>query len=68
MGVALTEGARLRGKILEFGGSGRPRAAGKPLKMVGGEAPYLFEVFPDRPGPRRPQKSRIFPLNLAHPR
>ena len=42
MGVALTGGARLRGKILDFrglGGSGQP---GNPSKKLGSEAPHLF--------------------------
>ena len=56
-------GARTTG----FLGSGRPRAAGKPLKKVGRFAPHLFEGFPGPPGPPRPPKSRIFPLNLAPP-
>ena len=47
--------------------SGRPRAAGKPFKKVGGEAPHLLEGFPGRPGPPRHPKSMIFPLNLAPP-
>jgi len=39
----------------------------KSRKKVGGEAPHLLEGFPGRPGPPRPIKSRIFPLNLAVP-
>jgi len=35
-------GARLRGKILDFGGLGGPRAAGKPLKKVEGGSPPPF--------------------------
>ena len=64
MGVALT-GGQIKRENPGFWGSGQPRAAGKPLKMVGGFAPHLFEVFPGRPGSPRPQKSRTFPLNLA---
>jgi hypothetical protein len=47
--------------------SGRPWAAGRPFKKVGGEAPQLFEGFPGRAGPPRPAKIRIFPINLAPP-
>ncbi len=39
-----------------FWGSGRSRAAGKPVKKVGGEAPYLLKGFPSPPGPPRPPK------------
>ena len=42
MGVALTGEARLRGTILDFGGSGQLRAAGNPLKDVRGFAPPPF--------------------------
>jgi len=31
-------------KNLSFWGSGRPRAAQKPFKKVGGFAPYLFKA------------------------
>jgi len=60
MEVALTGGARLRGKILDFLGLGDPGRPGNPFKKVGGFAPHLFEGLPGRP-------ARIFPLNLAPP-
>ena len=47
-----------------FSWSGRPRAAGKPLKKVGGEAPHLFVGFPGRPAdPENPG----FPLSIWPP-
>jgi hypothetical protein len=54
--------ARLR--ILK---SGRPQAARKPFKKMGGEAPYLFEGPPGHPGPSRLPKPMIFTHNLAWP-
>ena len=63
--MALTEGARPRGKILEFRGLGGPGRPENPSKKVGGFALHLFEGFPCRPGPPRPRKSKIFPLSLA---
>ena len=67
MEVALTEGASLRGKILDFFGLGGPGAAGKPLKKVGGFAHHLFQGFPGRPWPPRPQKSPGFSLLIWPP-
>jgi len=42
-----------------FWGSGRPRAAQKPFKKVGGKAPYLFKGFLDRAGQPRTPKRQI---------
>ena len=67
MRVALTRGGQIERENPGFWGSGRPRAAGKPLKKVGGFAPHLFEGLPGRPGPPRRPKSRIFPLSLGPP-
>ena len=64
-GGATNRGGQIERENLGLSGSGRPQAAGKPLKKVGGEAPHLFEGFPGRPGPPRARKSMIFPLNLA---
>jgi len=64
-GGGSNKGAQIERENPGLSGSGRPRAAGKPLKKVGGFAPHLFEGFPGRPGPPRPTKSRFFPLNLA---
>jgi len=41
---------------LSFWSSGRPRAAEKPFKKVGGKAPYLLKGFLGRPGPPRTPK------------
>jgi len=45
---------------LSFWGSGRPRAAQKPFKKVGGSAPHFFKGFLGRPGPPRAPKRTIF--------
>jgi len=48
-------------------GSGRPRAAGKPSKTMGGFAPpHLFGRYPGRPGPPRPPKSTISGRSTNH--
>ena len=39
-----------------FWGSGRPQAAQKPFKKVGGLAPHLFKGFLGRPGPPKAPK------------
>ena len=60
-----TVGGQTKRKNPGFGGgSGRPRAAGKPLKHLEGEAPHVCEGFPGRPGPPRPPKSKIYLLWL----
>ena len=49
---------------MSFGGSGRPRAAQKPFKKVGGKAPHLFKWFLSHPGP----PNRFFIKSLTpHP-
>ena len=46
MGVALTGGARLRGKIQDFGGLGSPGPPGDPSKRWGVSPPTFFRGFP----------------------
>ena len=48
------------------GSRARPRAAGKPPKKMGGDAPHLFGRFPGRPGPPRAPKSTISGLPKSH--
>ena len=48
---------------LSFWGSGRPRAAQKPFKKVGGKAPYLFKRFSRLPGAAQNPKTTDFPSN-----
>ena len=60
-------GAQVKRQNPGFGGSGQPRAAGKPLQKVGAETPIFFEGFPGRPGPPRPPNPRFSPLIWAPP-
>ena len=65
-GGGTNKGGQIEMENPGFSGSVRPRAAGKPLKKVGGEAPHFFEGLPGRPGPSGPLNSNISPLHLAH--
>ena len=50
-------------KNQSFWGSGRPRAAQKPFKVVGGLAPLPFEWVPGPPGAAQNPKTTDFPSN-----
>ena len=68
MGVALTGGGRLRGKILDFRGLGGPGRPGNPSRRRGASPPTFLKGLPAARGRQDPPKSKIFILNLAPPR
>jgi len=68
MGVALIPGRQIESENPGFGGSGRPRAAGKLLKTVGSFAPpIILRAFPAARGRPEPRNPGLSPLNLAPP-